>query len=394
MTLADSYLYYPYIKVPDSTLIHSLLFKDRIKRIIPAFHEMDESVANEAYQQNDICRQYLGYEFIEEADYWKARETIASIFCDFLDEINTTKNPEIYHPILGYNYKDRFHIKNKNIIFGTKYIVYAKKLSAEVFDKLDALGWMKLHRESHACEMSQELSNLYMTLLASCISQQTKEPISTSSRLSDDIINSEIFRSSFKTILPQLEDSNEIQNVCINLLLSKSEHKQPIETILSFPEAVRIRAGLEQERVSFCELVDDLTSKVKLLDLQDPEAFTALEVKDVIEAADIYINKIHSEAKKQIASERKDMITDIQTGLSLTLPVIGLLGEVYLNNTPHPGLWGTSFTALGLATYFIPKILKNNEQNKLEKVQLTRENAYVFLNRLWDIQTSKMEQKV
>ncbi len=389
MTLADSYLYYPFIQIPDSTLIHSLLFKNSIKRIIPAYHDMDRNVADEAYKQNEVCRQYLGYDFIDEADYWEARETIAPIFCDFLDEISATKYPEVYSPILGENYQSNFNIKNKSVVFGTKYIVYARKLSGLVFSKLDELGWMKFHEDSNACEMSQELSNLYMTLLAACISQQSKEPISTSSKLSDDIINSKIFRSSFKTVLPQYSDNNDaIQRVCINLLLNKAEPKQPIETILSFPEAVRIRAGLEKERQEFCNLVDDLTNKVELLDLKDPEAFLSLEVKDVIEVASQYINQIQSEAKQQIASERKDMISNIQTGLSLTLPVIGLLGEVYLNNAPYPGLWGTSFAALGLTTYFLPDLLKSNDEQQ-KKIAIQRENAYLYMNKLWNIQDVK-----
>ena len=61
MSLADTYLYYPLIRIPESTLVHSLLFQNRIKRIIPPHHEMDEFHHKQATLPNDICRQYLGY---------------------------------------------------------------------------------------------------------------------------------------------------------------------------------------------------------------------------------------------------------------------------------------------------------------------------------------------
>ena len=127
MALEDTYLYYPYIKVPESTLVHSLLFKDSIKRIMPPQHEMDEFHANQAKRPNDICRQYLGYEFIKEADYYTAKKEIAVSFCEFLDKAKTTNNPELYEPLLGVGYKERFGFDKNRLNFGTQYIVYAHK---------------------------------------------------------------------------------------------------------------------------------------------------------------------------------------------------------------------------------------------------------------------------
>jgi hypothetical protein len=69
MTFADSYLYYPYIKIPERTLIHALLFQDRVKRIIPDVAQMDAEHHKEAILPNAVCRQYLGYDFIEDADF-------------------------------------------------------------------------------------------------------------------------------------------------------------------------------------------------------------------------------------------------------------------------------------------------------------------------------------
>jgi len=58
MKLADKYLYYPFIRIPETTLVHSLLYKDRIKRIIPPESEMDVEQSQRARLPNEICRQY------------------------------------------------------------------------------------------------------------------------------------------------------------------------------------------------------------------------------------------------------------------------------------------------------------------------------------------------
>ena len=38
MNIANTYLYYPLIRIPEETLIYSLLYKDKIKRIIGMVH--------------------------------------------------------------------------------------------------------------------------------------------------------------------------------------------------------------------------------------------------------------------------------------------------------------------------------------------------------------------
>jgi hypothetical protein len=87
-----TYLYYPFIKIPEQTLVDSLLFHDRIKRIIPTYHAGDENM-EQAHSQNKICKQYLGYEFIEEADYFASKTEISGPFCAFLDDAYKIKSP-------------------------------------------------------------------------------------------------------------------------------------------------------------------------------------------------------------------------------------------------------------------------------------------------------------
>ena len=397
MALEDSYLYYPYIKVPESTLVHSLLFKDSIKRIMPPHHEMDEFHANQAKRPNDICRQYLGYEFIREADYIEAKKEIAAPFCEFLDQAKSTTNPEKYEPLLGVDYKKRFRFDKNRPTFGTQYIVYAHKFDNVVFEKLESIGWMKFHSDMYACELSDELCNIYMTLLAACISRQTNEPISTGLDIADENLRSNLFKEIFHNLFPEnIQANNKVQEVCLNLLLGEglneldNPNKIPAHKLLSFPEAVRVRAGLENERIEFCDLVNDLMGKVSLLNISDPEAFVSIEVKDVIEASKDYLNRIRVEAKKQVSAERKGMVSHIQTGLSSALPVAGVAIDVFAGGAPVPGLWTASGMVLGLGTFFLPKIMGQKDTEKEKIITSSRQKAYLFMNRLWTIRDMKL----
>jgi hypothetical protein len=403
MKLADKYLYYPFIQIPESTLVHSLLYNDRIKRIIPPESEMDVQQSRQAKFQNEICRQYLGYEFIESADYWDAKDKIADPFCSFLDEAYKTKNPQHFEPLLGKNYKKNIVFKKNSFLNGTQYFVYAAKFSPKVFDKLESFSWMRYDKDSMACELSNEVCNIYMSLLAACISKLTKEPISTGLRQAEDIIRSPLFLEHFSDVIPphMQQDENTIE-LCINLLMgtpdAESNSKQktiPLHDLLTFPEAVRIRCGLENERRDFCALIDDITEKAKAVDPSDPDAFITLEVKDVLERANDYLNRIKTEAINQVSEERKNLVSRIQSGLSVAFPALGVAADIFTGLKPAPGFWSLGGTILGLGTFFIPRMGKSSRKGNNELRMLTsRQKAYVFMNRLWDIRDIRMDQRV
>ena len=401
MKLADKYLYYPFICIPESTLVHSLLYKDRIKRIIPPDSEMDMQQSRQARHPNEISRQYLGYEFIESADYRDAKDKIADLFCSFLDEAYKTKNPQHFEPLLGKNYKKNLVFKKNSIVFETQYFVYAAKFSPKVFDKLESFSWMRYDKNRMACELSNEICNIYMSLLAACISKLTKEPISTGLRQADDTLRSSLFLEFFsKVIPPHMQQNEDTIELCINLLMSEpdtqSSSKQktiPLHDLLTFPEAVRIRCGLENERRDFCALLDDITEKAKAVDPSDPDAFITLEVKDVLERANDYLRKIKTEATNQVSEERKNMVSRVQSGLSSVFPALGLTADIFTGLSLAPGVWSLGGTILGLGTFFIPKMVRARNINNEQQMLTSRQKAYVFMNRLWDIRDTRIEQR-
>ncbi len=396
MSLSTTSLYYPFIKIPESTLVHSLLFKDRIKRIIPPSSDMDDYQRGQAQSPNDICRQYLGYEFIEDADYRIAKELIVDSFCAFLDEANKTKHPDHFVPLLGNDYRKRLAFEDDSLAFGTQHFIFAHKFAPQVFEKLESLQWMRNHKDMPAYELSNELCNVYMSLLAACISEQTKEPITTGLIEADEIIRTPLFSQFFGGVIPSDIQSDNNRELCVNLLLGSSATSaetgaKPLHDILTFPEAVRIRCGLEDKRREFCATVDKIINKAKAVDPKDPEAFISLEVDDVIENATEYLNSIKEEAAKNVSDERKDLVTNIKTGVSLLLPPIGTAADVIFKDAPMPGSWSSAGVIFSLGIFFIPKVFKTGEQQNFQKMLTTRQKAYLFMNQLWDIRDMKSE---
>lgn len=86
MNSSDTYLYYPLIRVPDETLIYSLLYKNRIKRIIPPNHSVSYEDWEEFNRPNRIIKQALGYDFILGTDFYESKKAISEKFVEFIND--------------------------------------------------------------------------------------------------------------------------------------------------------------------------------------------------------------------------------------------------------------------------------------------------------------------
>ena len=392
MSISDTSLYYPFIRIPQPTLVHSLLFKDRIKRIIPPHHELDDDRLRSAMHPNKVCKQYLGYDFIENADYRQARSEIAEMFCDFLDEAHSTKAPKHFEALLGENYKNTLVYSPHTFSHGTQYFVYAHKFDQRVFEKLESLKWMRFHREKNACEMRNELCNLYMTILATCISKQTGEPVSTGVQQAEGLLRQPAFWKHFRdAVPPQIAGRNKTAELCVNLLLTNGENSDDapaIHEILSFEEAARIRSGLEDHRRHFSDLVDHLIKKSEAVNPVDEDSFLSLEVKEVLTGAEEYLRQIKAESTRQLASNRKQAVEKFRSGFSAVVPLVGVAADALTGATAPPGIWTTTGSILGVG------VLYSSHRNTTPAVQefiSTRQHAYLFMNRLWDIKMARAE---
>jgi hypothetical protein len=103
MSTANTYLYYPLIRIPEETLIYSLLYKDKIKRIIPPAHSVNEQDWEEFDKPNRIIRQALGYEFIEQADFFESKGAISYKFIELIHDAYRTTSPQDYEYLFGKN---------------------------------------------------------------------------------------------------------------------------------------------------------------------------------------------------------------------------------------------------------------------------------------------------
>lgn len=159
------------------------------------------------------------------------------------------------------------------------------------------------------------------------------------------------------------------------------------EEILTFDEAARIRSGLEEYRRHFCSLIDDLIEKGRTVDPSDPQAYMSLEVKDVVSAAQDYLNRIATEAAQQVSKSRRNTVEKLRTGFSAAIPVVGLAADTLLGSTPAPGFWTATGTILSVGSLLMSQSESNVENS--QKFLTSRQRAYLFMNRLWDISDAR-----
>ena len=389
-SIATTSLYYPFIEIPEQTLVHALLFKDRIKRIIPPRHAVEDYMLDAFNRPNKISKQILGYEFIEEADYSDSRHDIAEAFVNLLIDAHDAANPREFEPLFGKNYQVYFDLKKWTKVGRVQHFIYAHKFDQIVFEKLRELGWM---RGEEICELRKRLCNVYMTLLAAAISKRKKEPISTGLKESEEILRNPIFKKYFALYLPpQLQENNQLQELCLALLLSGSpkrlsDTKSPaIHEVINFREAVYIRASLESHRKDFCQAVDSMVGKIIAIGPRDPKALATYEAKALVDSARAYKDNIDREIQRQVSNSKKEFISRLRTGISLSFPVLGTIADTLFQGSPTMSLYTALGTTISLASFLLFQRAPKSADGVVQQDQDQRQNAYLFLNQLWNLQ--------
>ncbi|TDU66498.1 hypothetical protein EI77_03593 [Prosthecobacter fusiformis] len=397
MSFSDTFLYYPFITIPEKTLVHSLLFQERVRRIIPSSDHMDQRRYQDAQQPNDICRQYLGYNFIEDAEFWEASREVAEMFCAFLQDASTAKRTKKFEYLLGQHYKQRFALNSPTRVLSTQYFVYAQKFDPQVFDSLMNLGWARYDNQRQACELSNELCNIYMALLACCISKKSGRPISTDVSVAESMTRTQMFKKYFGDALPKTSSDEPLRNLCVSLLINgddvSSGNHLPMEQVLTIHEAARIRAGLELERRSFSDCVSRMIAKAKIYNTISISEFLELEAKEVIDEAEHYRSKARSLASECIDKKRKSLIKNISTGIAITIPLAKIAIEA-VGNTTIPGMGNILGTGIEVAAIVTTAVMAGEEPFITQPAPSEPEKVHLFMNRLWDARSQRVETTI
>lgn len=388
MSFSDTFLYYPFIDIPESTLVHSLLFQERVRRIIPSIMGMDEQRYNDAQRPNAIFRQYLGYDFIEDANFWEATREVSNMFCVFLNDASTAKRSTKFEPLLGKSYKQRFDFRKNRTYSSTQHFIYAQKFDSQVFELLTKLNWTRFHSDMYACELSNELCNLYMTLLACCMSKNSGRPISTDVGQAASMIREPVFKKYFAAALPIDASDVSLQELCISILMrsdiGETDGKQiPMHQVLTIHEAARIRAGLEAERRSFSNCVGQLIQKAKISNPTSIPEFLKIHAQEVIEAAKDYNVRTKAAAADAMEKERRKLIPNLSTGISIAIPMVKLAIESSLN-AKFPGMGAVASTGIEIAGLYLISNILPERQLPAQLGRTKSDEIHLFMNRLWD----------
>jgi hypothetical protein len=398
VSAANTYLYYPLIRIPEETLIYSLLYKDKIKRIIPRAHSVNEQDWEEFDRPNRIIRQALGYEFIEQADFYESREAISERFIGLVNDAIRTRHPQSFEYLFGKNFQERFKVTNRRIIHGTIYFLYPDKIDRNVFSLLRDIGWLRLD-DAGRCEVEKELWHVYMTLLASNVSKLRGESVSTNFPLCENILRNKVFRDNFKNLLPeQYSAKTNLEELCITLIFNgqpNGDQRQkniPLHEIINLQQAAYIRSGLEDKRIAFCQLIDNLTNKVISINPADKSGLLESYIKDVVDAATEFNNELRQAVTKELTSSKKQLKDYWQAGISISFPIIGAIVDQFLSQGLQPYYGKLSGSLAALVSFLMLRQKPNSPLLQTNRVAYSsRQTAYLYLNRLWEIKRSKMK---
>lgn len=309
------------------------------------------------------------------------------------------RNISKYEKILGEKYKHRFEMKNKIILIGTEYFLYAKKLDKKVFSLLDRIGWMYEDKETMRCKVEKELWHVYMTLLAANVSKLRSESISTNFILCEDLLRNKIFQEYFHELLPeQYALNSNLSDVCINLLfnnaksgdLNDSRDFIPLHKIINIQQASYIRAGLEDKRQEFFKLINNLLLETESLAPNDEFSFLKARINDIKESAKEFNNQLNMQIESELTKGQKDLKNYWYAGCSLTFPLLGNLVDNFINSAFQLGM-GTALGSILTTISFLAlqHTPNKNHQKNTEIAMSSRQNAYIFMNKLWEIHRSK-----
>jgi len=309
MAISNTFLYYPTINIPDETLIYSLLYKDEIKRIIPSAHDVKPDAWEEYDRPRRIIRTALGYDFIEEADYYDSKRQISQPFLALINDSYHTNHPKYFEPLFGKNFQINFKFSDSKLTIGTRYLLYPKKLDEDVFTRLEEIGWTKYDERTYTCEAAKKLWHVYMTLLAANISKSTGEAVSTDFVTCEEILRNSVFQDYFKDMLPdQYSGKGNLYDACMTFLFNNVKKDEPekgqiipIHKLLTLQQASYVRAGLEDKRKSFCEFVDNLIKKVRAMNPADALMLMETEIAQIKEVAFEFNNELNNQIRDDTA---------------------------------------------------------------------------------------------
>ena len=375
-------LYYPYFNIPESTLVHALLFQDSITRIVPPFHALPDRDAQEAELPEKICKQILGEDFILQGNYHSAKEKISGAICDFLREASSTDGTEEFDEILGKNYKDTLKYRSDTVqMGGTQYFVHPHKFDDSVFSILEELGWMRYHERTYACEMRASLCQFYMAVLACAIAKDSGDPIITDVLPADEMISKTAFGRFFPDLgcrLPTPE--NGFRKICISLLLNGGGNDQgtAIDQLITYRQAAQIRCGVDKYRKDFLEYLDRMILEASIVAPDNLIGALEAAAPDVRDAALEFENVLRKEVRTMASERERERWKNFRTGLSVTLPVLGTSLEMAYGGASL-GVFSYGGALAGVAVSMTGGGVRAVEPDRKFS---SRQNAYLFMNHL------------
>ena len=165
----------------------------------------------------------------------------------------------------------------------------------------------------------------------------------------------------------------------------------PLHKLISLQQASYIRAGLEDKRQDFFNLINNLLKEAESLVLQNEKSFLEAKLDDIKESAQEFNNELNRQIGNELTGRQQNLKSYWYAGCSLTFPVVGKLVDIFINSSYQLGIGEGLGSILTLGSFLALRNIPKTTDNKIKEIALSsREKAYIFMNKLWEIHRSKL----
>lgn len=359
-------LYYPHISLTNKNWVkHSLLFWDRLSRIIPTSVEPSDN--------EDIIKIRYESDFISDyhPEKWDVSQAFNSFGQKMRDVIESDRffNDRFFRREYNSNYN--YQYENKRNLFselaqssGT--YIHVQKMDSRLKEYLFETGVAVPGRNQWEdwVRIDSEIGLLYMTFFAKTISKNKTLPIVTD--VEQSFAASIYFESSINSDYRE-QFEYKLGNLLIKSVVPKNINDVPLDVILE------IRRKYDDERVAFFDQISTVTNDVAEID--NPSALN--------DALRHHSKIILRETKKLEKLYRSHRIETANKFLSLSIPSVLASSLVPVIATPFVAAAGVAFGIISAANSV-----------KKEKLELQANPKSYLLNLKSELQANDILHRI
>ncbi len=135
-----------------------------------------------------------------------------------------------------------------------------------------------------------------------------------------------------------------------------------------------------------------MLKKVVSIGATDEVSLLHTYLKDVVIATVEFNNSLQRNISKELTNNQKQLKDFWYAGISLSFPILGTIADQFIGESAQPYYGKAIGSLVSLISFMTLKPRPLRSSSPADKVAYSsRERAYLYLNRLWEIRRSKLD---